>query len=748
MSRLQDFQRRMNKNSLGPKGNRKKVGIMLFSLSIIVFVIFFFRLTWIVGVGRIQGTSLAQKAESIYQGSRVIPARRGTIFDRYGNPIAEDGTSYSIYAVLNRTFIGPGNKHMYADPKNFSALANILHERLGIEVDDALNRLNTNENMTEGQTPVFQVEFGSKGNNISISTKQLIQEDMEKAHVVGLYFLDQPARIYPNGQFASFFIGQATPQLASDGSTSLVGQFGIEQAFDTILRGTDGVANFKRDASNNPILGSEEIVTPAIDGQDIYTTLDQRLQSYLETLMDQVNSEYQPETLQASLMDAKTGEILAISQRPSFNPDTGDFPEDLIWRNQAVEDAFEPGSTMKIMTVAAAIERGVFNANATYQSGQIKLWDTTINDWDFATNGSRTLTYREALTWSSNVGMVRLWEMMGGGGSVWQSYLQRFLFGLSTNSGFMTESHGLLPNIAESPVNGAMSSFGQAIQATTLQMLRAFTAFGNNGTMLEPQFVGKIVDTNNNTALLRQPEVIGQPIKAATANQVLNYMIGVTEDPMGTARSQGQPLYYGPNGIQIASKTGTAQIAGDDGKYLTGPNDYLHSVVVMAPADNPKYIIYVTLKRPIKDQTFAIPAIVNPLLRRAFENEQQPIQLDGTEAGMVKVPNVEGEGPNTGSIMMRRLTLQPTVIGSGNEVKEQSIAVGKEVAANTRIFLRTSGDATMPDVTSWTREELEEFASLANVRLHINGEGRATSQTIAFGTKLDNNQEITIELSN
>ncbi|MDR2832810.1 MAG: penicillin-binding protein 2, partial [Streptococcaceae bacterium] len=626
MSKLQQFQRKMNKNSLGNKGNRKKVGILFFTLTIVVLVLFFFRLAWIVGVGEIQGTNLQAKTDAIYQGSRIIPARRGTIYDRYGNPIAQDATSYSLYAVLSKGFVGVGNTPLFAQPSEFTKLADIIHKHLDIPVEDALKQLNTNERKSENETAVFQVQFGTKGNNISISTKNAIEADMKAAELHGLYFNETPSRIYPNGEFASFFIGRAIPRNNDDGSISLVGEEGIEQAWNDILRGTDGQSTFKRDANGNPTPGSEKIVKPAVDGQDIYTTIDQRLQTFLETKMDEVNNLYQPETMQATLMDAKTGEILAISQRPSFNPDTGaltvDKPEDMNWRNQAYEDSFEPGSTMKMVTIAAAIEQNKYDQNATYQAGTISLFngDTTINDWDYSKTGAHTLNFRQAFTWSSNVGMVRLWQMMGEAGL--QKYMQSFLFGQSTNSGFITENRGRLANLAESPVNGAMSAFGQAMTTTNFQMMRAYSAFGNKGVMLQPQFISKIVDTSNNTARLAQPEVLGQPIKASTASEVLDVMRGVTTEEWGTARSHGEPLYY-VNGMNIASKTGTAQIADDNtGKYLTGELDYLNSVVVMAPAEDPQFILYVTVKRPQHfDSQKTIPSIVNPLLARAFETQ-------------------------------------------------------------------------------------------------------------------------------
>lgn len=324
--------------------------------------------------------------------------------------------------------------------------------------------------------------------------------------------------------------------------------------------------------------------------------------------MDPVVEEYKPKEMTAMLMKAKTGEIVAMTQRPSFNPETKEGLEgDATWRNLLVEDVFEPGSTMKIFTTAAAIEAGVFNPNATfvYPNGGFKLDDRPVNDHDHGAIG--TLTFRQALSYSSNVGMLTLEKMMGN--EKWMEYLKRFKFGESTDSGLLNESSGSLPT--DNWVDQAMTSFGQAISVTNFQMMRAYTAIANNGTMLQPQYIKKIVDNNTKDEQVTATKIVGNPIKPETAKDVRTYMVDTVEDPTyGIAYG----VYTLP-GYHIAVKTGTAEINDPAKGYLNGETDYVYSVVEMVPAEDPEYVLYLTMKQPKTYDRTALAKIANPLMK-------------------------------------------------------------------------------------------------------------------------------------
>ncbi|WP_430597561.1 peptidoglycan D,D-transpeptidase FtsI family protein [Enterococcus sp. AZ177] len=598
----------VKKKNLNPMNNRKKVGIILFATSIGLFFLFAFRLTYIVAVGKVAGVSLPEKTADLYQGSKVVKAKRGAILDRNGEVIAEDATSYSVYAILSETYLGEDNKKLYAQKKDFDALAEILDRNTELSKDEALNYLNKGVN--EDGTVKFQVEFGSKGKNITLETRQKIEDELKQKKLAGLYFEGHPARIYPNGVFASHFIGYTDSVDAEDDSKGLVGKMGLEESYNDILKGQDGKIEYEKDVYGNPLPGTVASKKEAVDGKDIYTTIDSRIQSQLESLLDPVVEEYKPEDMTAMLMKAKTGEILAMSQRPSFNPETKEGIKE--WRNLLVEDRFEPGSTMKLFTTAAAMQEGKFNPNTTfaYPAGGYKLDDRTVNDHDFGAVGP--LTFRQAISWSSNVGMLTLEQMIGG--DKWKEYLEKFGFGKSTNSDLAGESAGELPG--DNWVDQAMSSFGQAISVTNFQMMQAYTAIANDGSMLKPQYISKIVDKNTGEEKVTQPEKVGQPVIAPqAASDIRTYMIDTVEDPnYGIAYD----VYKVP-GYHVAAKTGTAQITGKNG-YMAGLTDYTYSVVEMVPADNPEYILYLTMKKPQTYTRDALAKIANPLMKVVMDS--------------------------------------------------------------------------------------------------------------------------------
>lgn len=704
----------MEKKNLNPMNNRKKVGIILFATSIELFFLFAVRFSYIVIGGHVAGTSLAEKTKQLYQGSEVVKAKRGTIYDRNGVALAEDASSYSIKAILSKTYTS-GDKKLYVEEKNFDKIAEILHKNLSIDKKDALNILEDG-----AKKELYQVEFGSYGKNISQETKQNIEADMKKEGVAGLYFVDHQARMYPNGVFSSHFIGYAVPDKDENG---LVGKLGLESAYNDILSGKDGKIIYQKDNFQNPLPGTVAEEEKAVDGQDIYTTLDSRLQSYLETLMDQVNEEYQPEELTAVLMKAKTGEILAMGQRPTFNPETmeGLTGKDAIWRNFLVQDSYEPGSTMKVFTTAAAIEEGEFNENETFQSGKIQVEDATINDHDFGEKG--VLTMRQALSWSSNVGMVILEQRLGGR---WYNYLQKLGFGQSTHSGLDDEVNGALPTL--NIVDRAMSAYGQAVGVTNFQMMKAFTSIANNGTMIQPRYISKVVDPQTGEERTTQTEVLGQPFSKETTEKVREYMRDVVEsENYGSAYG-----VYSVPGYNVSAKNGTAQIASDTGGYQTGDTAYLYSIVEMVPSEDPDYVLYLTMKHPKTYDRMALAKIANPLMKRAMDFKETEEDSDTeTKTEKVSVADYRNLEADVAAADAQKSGLQPVVIGNGKKVQKQSTANGDQLISGEKLILYTGGDKLMPDVTGWSKADIMKLGKILGIEVSFDGDGYCVKQELA-----------------
>lgn len=600
-----------NKKKYNNTAYNQKLSIGIIGcLMLIIVLSLATRLIYIQSRQEIDGVKLNEQTEALYRGERTVEAKRGTIYDRNGVPIAEDATSYSVYAVLDKSYVGVENEKLYIQENQVSKVADIFHDYLKMSKKDVEKQF---ENGFDKK--LSQIEFGTKGKGITLEKRKKIEAALKKENIKGIFFNDHPSRIYPNGVFASHLIGYAQYEDQDNEDKGLQGVMGIEAAFNKELSGTDGKEVYQKDVSGNPIPGTIVETKKAKNGKNIYTTLDANLEIYLESLMTKVDKKYSPESMTAVLMKADTGEILAASQRPTFNPETKSGLQDTKngaqWRNLLVQDAFEPGSVMKIFTVAAAIQSGKFNANATYQAGSVNVDGTVIRDWDY--DNPKILTYAQALSHSSNVGMVKLQQMMG---STWELYLQKFGFTKTTNSGLPGEVTGTMQN--GTSVDKAMTAYGQAVSVTNFQMLRAYTAIANGGTMLKPRYIEKVVDPNTKKTTKTKTEVVGHPISAGTANEVLNLMQATVNDTtLGTGTSYKLPNY------NSSVKTGTAQIF-ENGSYSLVDGDYIYSVVQMAPSEHPEYIMYVTMKRPKIPEsdentaTDVIASITTPMMERAL----------------------------------------------------------------------------------------------------------------------------------
>ncbi|MCF1633949.1 penicillin-binding protein PBP2X [Streptococcus gallolyticus] len=748
MNRFLDY---VVKDRRTPNKNRERVGQNLMILAVFLFFVFVINFAIIIGTDTKFGHNLSTEASEVYQQTVTVQAKRGTIYDRNGVALAEDSTTYSIYAIISTSYVSSTGEKLYVKKSQYEKVAEILNEQLGIDKDEVLSQLK--------QDGLFQVSFGSSGSGLSYSTKSAIETAMDEAGIKGIGFTSTPGRMYPNGIFASQFLGLTQLKENKDGTSSLVGTSGLESALDDILSGTDGKVTYQKDKNGNLLLGTETTVKQAVDGKDVYTTLSEPLQSYLESQMDIFQNEAQGTYASATVVNAKTGEILATTQRPTYNAQTLDgYSEDNLktWNTLLYQNYYEPGSTMKVMTLASAIDDGVFNPNEVISTiNGITVADTTINDWNVneGMTSVQYLTYAQGFAWSSNVAMTSLEQKMGN--DKWLTYLSRFKFGYPTRFGMLNEDSGLLPS--DNEVTVAMSSFGQGIGVTQVQMLRAFTAISNGGVMLEPQFISQIYDPNTNSARVATSEVVGNPVSEDAADQTLDYMVTVgTDSQYGTLYNSttGQP-YIQVGDYSVAVKSGTAQIAAsaeDGGGYLTGDNDYIYSVVAIVPSDDPEFIMYVTLQQPSeKFRAMYWQDVVNPVLERAMmiKDTLTSTAVTGTDTETeYTLKDYIGESPGDTAQELRDNLVQPVVVGSGSKIKKMSKKVGSNLSANEQILLWTGDLETVPDMYGWTKENVEKFAKWTGIKITFKGSdsGTVTKQSVESETDIDGVKKITITL--
>ena len=616
------------------------------------------------------------------------------------------------------------------------------------------------------QKKLNQVSFGAAGNDISYSNMDAIRSELEAANIKGVDFTTSPNRSYKNGTFASQFIGQAQLIEDKEGNKTLQGTTGIEKSLDRILGGQDGVVTYEKDRNGNIVPGSDKVAVKTEDGKDVYTTLSAELQTYLETRMDVFQEKVKGKYVSATLVSAKTGEILATTQRPTYNADTKeglDIKNLRTWNTILYQDQYEPGSTMKVMTLAAAIDHGTFPAyNEVYYNNELQVKDAIIKDWDInmGLSEGRYMNIAQGFAYSSNIGMTKLEQKMGN--NVWMNYLTLFKFGLPTRFGMGDESFGGLPG--DNYVSQAMSSFGQGISVNQTQMLRAFSAIANDGEMLEPKFISAIYDGKHETARKSQREIVGNPVSASAAQQTRNYMITVGTDPQfGTLYSSDGPIIQ-VAGQNVAVKSGTAQIATANG-YLEGENDNIYSIVVMTPAEDPDFIMYVTVQQPeVSFSPKSWQELVNPVLEDAvaLKDELNLVTetkaLDGvTKEDTYKMPSAESLSkelnlkqtisPGGFADELRRNLIQPVVLGTGKNIKKMSVSAGTKLKANEQVLLLTDDLDSVPDMYGWTKENVDKFAEWTGIEITYKGEGsRVSKQNVKVETALKKTKKITITL--
>ena len=729
-----------------PSQNRRRVGQNLILLSIFTFLVFLINFAIIIGTDSKFGVDLSVAASRVHQQEVIVQARRGTIYDRLGFPIAEDSTTYTVYAVVDKNYVSASNEILYVESSQFSKVASIFKNLLDIDEEYALKQLK--------QPELSHIYFGAKGKNISYNTMMTISQEMEAAGIKGIKFNMSPGRMYPNGNFASIFLGLATPDENEDGSYSLSGKTGMEYYLNSILAGQDGKIIYEKDNKGRILPGTEDIRVRPVDGQDVYTTLSADLQRSLETNMDIFFDKTKGKYASATLVSAKTGEILAVTQRPSYDADTkeGLADKDLLQYSLLYQANMEPGSTMKVMTLASAIDSNVFDPNQMYVNNGYTIADATINDW--TVNGGESavsLNMAQGFALSSNVGMTMLEQKMGN--EKWLDYLAKFRFGYPTRFGMGSESAGLLPG--DNIVTIAMSSFGQGISATQVQMLRAFSAIGNDGTMLQPKYISGLYDPNSDSVRIAKPEVVGHPVSEKAASDTRDYMITVGTDPVfGTLYNKWtmSPVIQ-VNGYDVAVKSGTAEIAKEDGTgYIDG--QYLQSVVAMVPAEDPEFIMYATLREPESYTGMEWEDIFNPILKEAMllkdnlnlDNVAPSLQFVENETEF-KLPDVIGQGPGTTAEELRRYLIQPVIVGNGSEIKKVSVDVGTNLSSNQQILLLTDSVEDMPDLYGLTKENMDILAEWLGLEVTYEGAGSMViEQSIEFGTKISKHKKITITL--
>ncbi|WP_156290431.1 penicillin-binding protein [Oceanobacillus salinisoli] len=705
--------------------------IVLFSVA---FIVLTGRFMYIQATGEIDGVSLKEFADQKRTSSYTINAERGKIYDNNGMALAYDMPVYRLYAIVREEYSKNLDepKHVVDPERTAQALAPIL----GVEESDILDPLLKGINQDR-----FQVEFGKAGNDISQQTK----EQIENLNLPGINFEEHSQRYYPNGTFASHIIGFAREEeVEIDGelTSEIKGIAGMENEMNDLLKGEDGYISYQRDQYNKRLLKPNEIISEPENGDDVYLTIDQKIQTLVEDVLSQVEEEYEPERITAVVMDPKTGEVLAMGNRPSYNPNNPANVEN--WYNDVISTPFEPGSTVKMFTWAAAIEEGVYNGEDIFQSGSFQV-NAQINAIHDHNNGEGwgTISFDEGFERSSNVAAAKLvWENIGT--DKFLDYLHAFDFDKKTGIDLPGEVAGEI--LYNWPLEKITTSFGQGSTSTPIQQMKAATAIANDGKMVQPYVIQKIVDSSTGKIMEeKSPNVVGQPISEATADQVLTLLESVVVGENGTGKKFKLEDYT------TGGKTGTAEIPNPEGGgYLTGKNNYIFSFLGMAPIDDPQLVMYVSVKQPKLDTYEVGSDPVSFIYRNVMENSLHYLNIDPDKQedntpNKVEIPKVIGAKTTDLQQQLADYGLNVTVVGDGGNIISANVKEGDKVIAQERIIIVTD-KPTMPNIKDWSIRDVSQLADLIGLKMESFGNGYVITQNIEEGTPIKENDYLAVEL--
>lgn len=714
------------------KNNRKviwKAPMYIYIGMIILTIILYLQFVYLSLSPNIYGRNMAEFAASRNTVKRTITAKRGTIYDSNNNALALNVSSYTVIAYLPKSTVYTKENYV----KDIQATAEALSPVLNMEVDTLISLLSQDR---------YQVELGPGGRGIT----ELKKDEIKALNLSGIDFIESQKRYYPNGDFASYVIGYAKENEITETDTNgnettinqITGELGIEAKYNDLLKGTDGYIEYQQDKYGYKIANTQAKEIEAQNGYDIYLTIDEKIQRFIESAIKESQNTYNPEWMTISVMDAKTGDILGTSSTPSFDPNVRNITN---YENILTSLPFEPGSTMKTYTYMCAMEKGIYDGNATFTSGNFQVGEDTINDWN--RSGWGTISFDKGYEYSSNVGIANLIDRGLSRQDLYDCFT-KYGFGSLTGIELSREQPGKLNFIY--PIEVYTAGFGQGITTTPIQHLQALTMIANNGDMLKPHIVSKIVNNNNGeTTYERKIEKVSNVISSSTANKMKDLMyITVQGTDAGTT---GYP--YKIEGFDVIGKTGTSEIySAQTGGYLTGDNAYIFSYAGMYPYENPQIIIYAAMKLPTWGKSRGLYKAVTDIMKSIakYKNMFSEQQEENT-LKMIEIPSYVSQNTNDVVSNLTSKGIECVVIGNGDKIINQSIVNTSIMTGEKIILLTNSNNYQMPSIIGWSRSDIIALMKLLNIPYEIEGYGYAVNQSIAKGTIITSDLSMNVTLS-
>ena len=688
-------------------------------IGLFVFGLIFYRMYQLSISKEIDGVDLQAFASKRTTKKEILYSKRGSILDETGDILAENVSAYTVTATLTDKWTKDENKPQYVVDKDKTAeeLANVL----GAEKEQILSYLNKDADV---------VYLGPKSRDLT----ELKKDEILALNLPGINFVETQKRYYPYGNFASYVLGYARKIEVEDENgkinDEIVGEMGIESYYNDELTGTNGSSEYQKDRKGYKIPGTKEVTIDAIDGHDIYLTINSSVQLFVEDAMEKLNNTCSPDFISVMLADAKTGAILASGTTPSFDPNIKDIS---YYLNLNTSMPYEPGSTMKIYSYMAAMEYDVYNGDEKYKSGVFVAKDgTEIGDWK--RQGWGNITYDQGFALSSNVAIMNIIDKYMTADQL-KEYYNRLGFGSKTGIELPNESSGKISFKYQTEILNA--GFGQGITTTPIQNIKALTSISNDGILLQPYIISKIVDHDTGEIIYQGEKTeLERVASLKTVNKIKELMRSVIT---GTSATSTGYVYNMP-GYDFIAKTGTAQVVNDNGIGYSNTH-VISGLAGMFPGDDPQVILYLAVKSESCSKS-SIAEMVKSIIKNTSkylgiydETKETTSKLEEYKIESYLNKNVESV-----KSLLETNQINVVVLGTGDKIVAQSPTIGDTINKIDKVFLLTnSNEIQIPDLTGYSTRDFQSFINMVKIPYTKDGIGYVVSQNIPPGTVIDEN---------
>ncbi len=714
----------------------KKRMMLAMLLAFLVFLGLSIRLGYVMFVEESTYKSLAKQQ---WTSDVRINAKRGKILDRNGNELAISANVYRADLDLNTL-----RKDIENNGMTMEQVATTLSGIIGEEQADVLHILtNPLPNGRPRGSAILK-------RRIEKDATDAIREFCKNNNINGIVISPDTKRYYPNGNFAAHILGHTN----SDGE----GLTGLELYYNKYLAGVPGIKVAEIDQKSEGLPYTISEFTEPIDGRNVVTTIDENIQNFAEKLAEEALADNEAKAVSIMVMDPNTGEILALANKPDYDPNnpwaqgTSDDDIQQMWRNRLVSDAYEPGSIFKVVTATAAIEKGILTEGEAFNcGGSLTIGGRNIHCWK--TSGHGPQTFEEILKNSCNVGFMILGERLGAANL--NEYIEKFGLGHKTGIDLPGESAGIVKATKDISVTDlATISFGQSNTTTGVQFMRAFNAIANGGYLITPHLMKEINHYDDKEEL-----VVDETYKIEKQQQftpeAMTEMRSHLEQVVGAGGGSKAKI----DGYRIAGKTGTAQkVDTVNGGYANGK--YLSSFAGMAPADNPKYTVFVSIDEPNPSWYYA-GQIAAPVGQKLFNDlfnytEMKPngsyMEVDESLKADVIVPEVRGLSVADAKKVITDAGLTIRVEGSGGTITDINPKPGFTLKEGKEIILYAGGSngntdtVIIPDLKGFTKESIIRLFDDLGLKSEFIGEGLVVEQSVAGNQEIKKGTTVTFHL--